>query len=567
MKKMICVIVVLLLVGNTQVIRSSEQLKVLVDESRVVSLNEVMKALEELMEEFGLSLTGAGSDWTYSFENTEGTVGFGMVGEKLEEIASLDIRKSGKINYSTLKNYDVLIIASFTEEYSTSEANAIRKFVENGGGLFFLADNSSRNNSVSEKFGVSFPSEGATIRLEKDEGSSDIIYVTDSSEDIYVTDIVSHPLTEGVDKILLSYGIPITRYESGAVLARTGKDLWADESGGSYLEKDEDEKEGPFDILLVQSVGRGRAVFFGGDGSFQNYTVDEPDQQNLVLFVNAIQWLGEPGGPYKQYKKLNEQAQQALSNALSFFENKEFSEAKAEFDKAIRLFSDSDEAYPNSDAKEGVSEAESYLPTCETGIKGDNAFEEATELFENREYENAIKAYEDAKVLYQDIGYTERIQECDTKIQKSTEYITLREEASDFYSKGEAALEKAPSMVSTSGYAKAKSLFEQSKRKWEDYDNPEKVAACEEKIDLCSNEIGRIQRNVILIGGAVVAVVVVVVVTVIKKRKPAIKAPEEPEGENAPEPENEALQALKEQLARGEITKEEYQDQKSALKR
>jgi len=65
----------------------------------------------------------------------------------------------------------------------------------------------------------------------------------------------------------------------------------------------------------------------------------------------------------------------------------------------------------------------------------------------------------------------------------------------------------------------------------------------------------------------VVAVVVVVVVTVIKKRKPAIKAPEEPEGENAPEPENEALQALKEQLARGEITKEEYQDQKSALKR
>lgn len=558
MKKMICVIMVLLLVGNTQVIRSSEQLKVLVDESRVVSLNEVMEALEELMEEFGLSLTGAGGDWTYSFENTEGTVGFGMVGEKLEEIASLDIRKSGKINYNTLKNYDVLIIASFTEEYSTSEANAIRKFVENGGGLFFLADNSSRNNSVSEKFDVSFPSEGATIRQKKDKGDS---------EDIYVTDIVSHPITEGVDKILLSYGTPITRYESGAVLARTGKDVWADESGGSYLEKDEDEKEGPLNILLVQSVGRGRVVFFGGDGSFQNYTVDEPDQQNLDLFVNAVQWLGEPGGPHKQYKKLNEQAQQALSNALSFFENKEFSEAKAEFDKAIRLFSDSDEAYTNSDAKEGISEAESYLTTCETGIKGDNAFEEATELFENREYENAIRAYEEARVLYQDIGYTERIQECDTKIQKSTEYIALREEASDFYNKGEAALEEAPSMVSTAGYAKAKSLFEQSKRKWEDYDDPEKVAACEEKIDLCNNEIGRIQRNLILICGAVAAIVVVLVVVVIKRRKSATEAPEEPEGENAPEPENETLQALKEQLAKGEITKEEYQDQKSALEK
>lgn len=565
MKKIVYVIVVLLLVGNTQVTSSSEQLKVLVDESRVLSLNELMEALEELIELLGFTSTETGGDWSYSFENTEGSVGFGTLAEELEEIASLDIRKSGKINYNTLKNYDVLIITSFTEEYSTSEANAIRKFVENGGGLFFLANNGEYNNSVSEQFGVSFPPEGAQIYSEGDEESFVIIYTTDSPSGIYVTDIVSHPITEGVDKILLTEGIPIASYESGAVLARTGKDMWADEPGGSYFKKDKDEKEGPFDILLVQSVGRGRVVFFGGDGSFQNSTLEEPDQQNLDLFVNAVQWLGEQGGPYKQYKKLNEQAQQALSKALSLFENKKYSEAKAEFDRAIKFFSDSDNTYPNSDAKNGISEAESYLPTCETGIKGDNAFEEATELFENREYEDAIKAFEEAQALYQDIGYAERIQECDSKIQKSTEYITLREEASDFYSKGEAALEEGPSMVSTAGYAKAKSLFEQSKRKWEDYDDPEKVAACEEKIDLCNEEIGRIQRNLILIGGAVGAVIVVLAVVIIKRRKPAIKAPEE--GENIPEPDNEALQALKEQLARGKITKEEYQDQKSALEK
>ena len=196
MKKMIVLVIVLLLFSSTHVTASPEPLRILVDESRALSLDELFEQLPETVEVLGITITITGGDWRYSFENTEGSVGFGTAGTELQKTASLDIKKSGKISYHILKTYDVLIIASFTESYSTAEALAIRKFVENGGGLLLLASSSSElNSSVSEHFGVSFPSVGGFIRQEKDKGSTD---------NVYIADLVSHPVIEGIDQIHLT---------------------------------------------------------------------------------------------------------------------------------------------------------------------------------------------------------------------------------------------------------------------------------------------------------------------------------------------------------------------------
>ncbi len=524
MKKMIVFMIVLLLFSSTHVTTSPEPLRILVDESRALSLDELFEQLPETVEVLGITITITGGDWRYSFENTESSVGFGTAGTELQKTASLDIKKSGKISYHILKAYDVLIIASFTESYSTAEALAIRKFVENGGGLLLLASSSSElNSSVSEQFGVSFPSVGGFIRQEKDKGSTD---------NVYIADLVSHPVTEGVNQILLNDGVAIGSYTSGEVLARTGTDSWADGAGEELFEKDEEEEEGPFDILLVQSVGKGRVVVFGGNGSFDNYTLKEPDHQNLDLLTNAVHWLGESGGPYKQYKQLNEKAQQALSDALSLYEEKKFSQAKTEFDKATDFFTESNEIYPNPEAAEGITEVQSYVPTLEIGVKADSAFDEAAELYENQEYEKAIEAYEKAKALYEEIECTERAHECDTKVQQSSEFIALRNEAAELFEKGEKTLERAPSILSTAGYEEARSLFEESEKKWEDYHDPAHVQACKEKITLCDREIAKIERTRLLIIGAMVGIGVLLTL-IMRKRKPVLVATDKilPEGE------------------------------------
>lgn len=581
MRKMIIfALVTLLVISNVPVGADEGTIKVLVDESKRFIYDE--EDQEFLIETFDWP---EDADFSCSFDNTGEYWGFGNLKEKIEEIASVDVRKEGKLSYSILKNYDVLIIASFVEGYSAAEANAIKRFVESGGGLILLGDGEHANNSVSRKLDVSYHSEYVVISdLAVKQGSSKGFRITDrgviwsvpKAFYIEIETLIDHPITEGIESFALFYGIPIVSYKSGDVLIQTGANTWADELtiGEEIGVQDRDEDSGPFDVLLAQTVGRGRTVFVGSSLSFWNLITDR-QEDNLNLFFNAVKWLGEPGGPYKQYRTVNEQAQQDLSNAVSLYNSHSFSQAKSAFENAIETFEESAEIYPNSEATEGIQTAEEYIPKCETGIEADQIRGSAETLYNDRNYENAITEYEKAKALYQDIAYTERVQECDTKIAESNAFITLRDEATQLFSEGEDALATAPSTFSTTGYEEAKSLFEQSKRKWEDYDDPEKVADCEEKIDLCNDEIAEIERTRMLVIIVVVGiiVVVVVVIVIVKRRKPAVReipVEEEiplPEGEEAIEPEKDPLQVLKDRYARGEITKEEYEDLKSVLEK
>ena len=565
----VAVFTVLLLLSTVSFTASAETIKVLVDESRVESMDE---EAQELLIELGFPKT---TDWSNSFENYDEQWGFGNAAKEIQKIASMDIKKSGKLSYSSLKGYDVLIIASFEKSYSSTEADAIKKFVENGGGLLFLANYESPNNSVSRVFDVLFYSETVVIADKKAKKFQSDVHQT------YVDEITSHPVTDGVEQIALNFGTPISSYKSGKALVKTGDESWADLysiDGKGFGTKADDEDEGPFDILLaMDKVGKGRAVFFGCSSSFFNWVSEEPDQQNLELLSNAVEWLGEPGGPYKQYKVIVEQAQQKLSDAVSLYESHRFSQAKTSFEEAIDIFEDSTEVYPNAEAVEGTEDAETYTEKCETGMEADTVFDEAEELYNNREYEKAIEEYEKAKPLYQDIEYTEQVEACTTRVEESNSWIALREKATSLFAQGEDALSAAPNTFDPSGYENAKSIFEEAKSTWAEYDDPAQVTACEEKISVCNDEIEKINKNktMVTIGVIVVVVIIgiVVVVIIIRRRKPTTEMPGEPiepreagETEAPFEPEiTDALEALDDRYARGEITREEYEKLKSVL--
>ncbi|KYK29819.1 MAG: hypothetical protein AYK19_19185 [Theionarchaea archaeon DG-70-1] len=551
MRKMVVFAVAAVLLASSASIVRGKDIKVLVDESRLYEI-------DPLIQDFLINTIDLPDffwdvyDWGYSFNNIFEPWGFAFAKLELEQVATVFIKKEGELSYSTLREYDILVIASFEEDYTSEEMDAIRKFVENGGGLLLLGDFEYPNNSIAQAFDVLFYSETAVIADNK------AVTFAGDNHQFYVIDIEEHPITKGVDRIALNFGIPLSSYESGKVLARTSGSSWADKDGlGS---KDADEEEGPFDILLAMEVGRGRAVFFGGATSFWN-TIVLGEEENLDLLRNAVEWLGELGGPYKQYKIMNEEAQNVLSEAVSLYEDHQFPEAKTKFEEAVGAFEESKEAYPNAEADEGIEEAHGYLATCEIGIKADETFGNALDLFDSQEYERAVDEFEKAKVLYEEIEYRGRAKECTTKM-----------EAVLLFQRGEDALSRAPSTFSTAGYEKAKSIFEQSKSKWEEYNDSDQVATCEEKITLCSNGIARIKRNrMMVIVGGVAAIVMVVVVVVVRKRRPKLAVvevtPEIPPAEAPAKPGDIILEALKVQYAKGAITKEEYKQLKSIVEK
>lgn len=507
--KKIVVLLMVLLMCSLYPAHSEEPIKVLIDESRADESEKLDQWMIDLMEEFGFEYEEP-SDPRYSVYNTEESFGFAAIAKRLRNEFSVNVKKSGKISYSTLRNIDVLVILSFKGTYTDSEVTAIKQFVENGGGLFFAAHYSSSNNAISREFGVLFP--------------PDEVYICDEDKKnpvewhIYVNDFVSHPVTEGITQILLDNGMPIVSYDAGDVLARTGDTSWA-EGFLTFYEKDEKEDSGPFDILLAQSVDLGRTIFFGSRGTFYNSTVEEPDQTNADLLVNAIKWLGEPGGPYKQYVAANEQGQQLMDDAQSLFANHEFSQAKQKFEDALHIFTTSHKIYDNEKAQQGIANAETAIAYCETGLQADKLVDTGKEFFQDQNLKEAVTQFKNAQTLYRDIGFDTGVEECKSRIEECTALMAIREEATTLFGEGQTALEKASSILSTAGYEKAQSLFEQAKSKWEQFGDESKIKECEEQIAVCQREITDIKKVRMMLIGAVTGVIIAVgAFLVVKKR-------------------------------------------------
>lgn len=431
------------------------------------------------------------------FEST-GKGGFANAAKALGERASLDIRWSPslKVNYSILKRYDVLIIVPYYGTINSEERDAIKEFVRNGGGLLFLGDSFPYDMAIPAAFDVTF-----SERWIFDTHAEQFL----TSNQFYVSDIASHPITEHVEQITLDYAYPIKSYKEGFILARTGSD------SQTKLER------GPFDILLaIDEIGKGRAVFFDLS-SFSNWVINQPHQQNLKLLTNAVAWLGEPGGPYREYSVLNEEAQQLLIDAQSLFNNHDFLEAKNTFKEAIRLFGESNEYYSNSEAFDGIDKAVTGITLCDIGIEADQIFQNAESLFVDGKYEEAFREFEEAQLLYGEIKYSERVDECTLYIDESNTRIALIKEATHLFNEAEKAFESAASTFWTGGFKEAKSLYDKAGNAWEEFD-PGKAAACQEKIIMCNKEIARIKRNRIIISCMIVGALGVIIQVIRQKR-------------------------------------------------
>jgi len=188
------------------------------------------------------------------------------------------------ITYDKLKGYNVLIMLSNSDYYSSSEIDAIKEFVKNGGGLLFATNSGEYYiNTIVKRFGISFAGNGIIA------DANDHLGTGKEFQNIpRISNITSHNITKGVSSFYLTVPTYIKDTGSSNVLAYSNSDAWFDKYLGDSQnnEKGRDEQSGPFPVLAEMSYGNGR--IYVGTTSDLIYRIIGTIVVALFLFAGVI---------------------------------------------------------------------------------------------------------------------------------------------------------------------------------------------------------------------------------------------------------------------------------------
>lgn len=204
------------------------------------------------------------------------------------------------ITYEKLKEYDVLILLSPDGIYSVNEIEAIKKFVNNGGGLLLAVDNWRGSNDdytanrIAMEFGLNFSANGMINDDKNHYGNEKEERVIPKISDIK-TYFETEKITRGVSSFYIDTGTYIINGSSETninILAYSSGNAWFDKfrDGWGNNIKESDEVSGPFPILATMSYGKGKIIFIG-DGSFLINKMIKSDADNGLLGLNIVKWL------------------------------------------------------------------------------------------------------------------------------------------------------------------------------------------------------------------------------------------------------------------------------------
>lgn len=161
-----------------------------------------------------------------------------------------------------LSEYQVIVVQDVSvidRAYGADEVEALRAWVENGGGLLTLigyADPTelANVNALLEPFGVGYDEEQI---LQRSGGAT-----------IPVTEYEDHPITQGISAVGVDNGYPVAG--EGLVYAA----------------------EGGHDVGRAVEVGAGRVSVWGDEWiTYDSEWVDHPEYQVERFWLNQIKWL------------------------------------------------------------------------------------------------------------------------------------------------------------------------------------------------------------------------------------------------------------------------------------
>ena len=236
----------------------------------------------------------------------QGVFGFRRVFDHLERGGyNWGSIRTMELSPERLEGYDTLfinLVSSDRPDFTDAEVDAIIDFVDNGGGLFVIADHTNvyRHAERVNRFlipmgievlyhiAVDFPPEHSVAGLGW----------------ILVDDFTDHPVAEGLDMISLQTGGPMKTENAEGAVAFSSEDSFADfwdpeDDGGYYgnwtFDGDEEvEPKGPLEVHAAVEFGEGRVVVAGDQNMFGDAWTHYVD--NFQVFMNSMEWATQQEG-------------------------------------------------------------------------------------------------------------------------------------------------------------------------------------------------------------------------------------------------------------------------------
>ncbi len=183
---------------------------------------------------------------------------------------------------------DVLVLKVPTKPYSTAEQEALRRFVDAGGGLWLLGDHTNvfgsgtYLNAVARPFGIQFKPD-ATADLEH------------GGRQLYRRPAwFAHPIVSRMEPMLFATSDSLA-VRGSASAAIVGRDLYLDDPDYSVLNffgdfrLRPDKPYGLFVQCAARRYGSGRVVAFTDSTLFSNFSFHFPGVESLAM--GTIEWL------------------------------------------------------------------------------------------------------------------------------------------------------------------------------------------------------------------------------------------------------------------------------------
>lgn len=182
---------------------------------------------------------------------------------------------SGPITFYKLTGYDVLVLACPQSSFTASEIDAIKKFVEHGGGLLIIGDWGSYGtvpDTVSDQFGISIDQNVVYDDTDNFGGMKSWV--------IYQSDNFVHPISQGLSSHRTAAGSSLT---GGTTVVKADADAY---DGGSLANKP---------VIACVEYADGRVVVTGDGSCFlddptaDGYGIDFADNKELAIRI--VKWL------------------------------------------------------------------------------------------------------------------------------------------------------------------------------------------------------------------------------------------------------------------------------------
>lgn len=204
---------------------------------------------------------------------------FGEFSDSLSQTFLLD-RGLVELSDGVLARYDALVISAPRSSFISSELEAIRVFIEDGGGMLVLGDAHLPEdvNSLLLSYGVALQTSTVCSREHLDKDAQKF-FINDLSED--------HPITAGLTAFRWDWGCALSVEGDATILMQSDNRTWLDLDGNGV--DDTQEPIGPFSLAVAMEYGLGRIVVLADNPFIDDLWTGH--EANRTFLMRAIEWL------------------------------------------------------------------------------------------------------------------------------------------------------------------------------------------------------------------------------------------------------------------------------------